>query len=103
MVRDDQHRPLHAAKILASEDARPSEQQHCWPHQAIKRQRANPSHRPPSWPARIAKYRPASTGIVDRLSLSCRLHQLFEIGDRLSIRKIRLAQIHLITVFERAD
>jgi hypothetical protein len=91
VARDDQHRTFYAAEIFAPADAGPAEQQHRRANETIERERANPSHRPPARPARVAEYRRAAAGIGDRLSPFCLLYQLFEVSDGGGIRKIRLA------------
>ncbi len=91
VVRDDQRRAFYAAEIFAPAYARPAEQKQGGANEAIKCERANPSHRPPARPARVAKDRRTAAGIGDRLSPFCFLHQLFEVGDGGSVRKIHLA------------
>ncbi len=94
MIADHQKRSAAASQILPSFDPRPAQQNHGRPHQNVMRQPSHPSHRPPQYPLRIVILRARP-----HLAAQHPLH----IAHRARRAEASLAQIHLITILQRAD
>src|SRR5438105_15860865 len=86
VITDHQHRAAKSTQVLASNDARPAQQEHRRPLQEVMSHQANPGH----WPAQ----RPARVVILgSRCGLTSK--HFLQIADSASGGEICFAQVQL--------
>ena len=94
VVAGDQDRPFDAFEILAADNRWVRHDQRRRQRKQVVEEVANPAYRP--------TLRPAGISIAALLCALRLVQQAFQLTDGVDLREVRFAQVHLITVFQRA-